>query len=433
MTVQRGGFALTGIILVLAALDALSAPTGGPVSWHVTNGVSMLPGITKGTLVVVHRKDAYDVGDVVAYDSTELGKVVLHRVPRVEADRLVMTRDNNSWIDPETPAAADALGSRVFQLKGVGPAVDGLRRPVALAGGAVVLALALLQTSSATRRRRRGRSPGAGAAGDRSPAAEVPPPQPAPAARRPARLPSVPAGADTALRVGVGCCALLAIAATTGPFLDTTASASTAQQVVTWEYGAEAPPGLAYPGGAVATGDQLYPRLVTEADVTAELEVDVPDGTTVSGTWRLDVSAENDDGWSRTTFTGAPATVSTAPTRLTTTVPLRELLEMAGTLTRETGVEAGGLRLVVTAVLDLELVTDGVLVPQQATSVLAFDADAKRVGLEKGSQLVQTSSLPLPSAGATTTSLRLVGVTLPPGPTRMLALAGTALICSVSS
>lgn len=421
-SLQRGGLGLAGILLVLAALAALSARTGGPVAWHVTNGTSMLPGITPGTLVVSLRQESYDVGDVVAYRSRQLGQVVIHRVVELDGERMVLQGDNNSWLDPERPLPSEAVGARVFQLQGVGGVLGWLSRPIALLGGAVVVAVALLQASPAARRRRGRRS---GEAADpqqpRPPTAGTPRP---PTARTGLRLPPLPAGVDTAVRVGVGCCALLGLAATSGPFLETTEQAGDAHPVVTWSYGAEVDPGLTYPDGVVRTGDLLYTRLVPSADVTAELALDAPEGTTASGTWRLEVSVENGDGWTRTTSTGA--STSTELLRLQARLPVAELLRLADDVSAETGVATAGVRLAITAVLDLTLDDGGERTTEQLASVLAFTADAQRVALDPSTPLVQDLPLPLASEGEQQV-LELVGLSLPPGPTRLVAGAGVVI------
>lgn len=421
-SLQRGGLGLAGILLVLAALAALSARAGGPVTWHVTNGISMLPGITPGTLVVSHRQDSYDVGDVVAYRSTQLGQVVIHRVVELDGDRMVLQGDNNSWLDPERPLPSEAVGARVFQLQGVGGVLGWLSRPTALLGGAVVVAVALLQASPVARRRR-GRTSG-GTADPQQPRPPTGGTTAAMTSPKAPRLSPLPAGVDTAVRVGVGCCTLLALAATTGPFLKTTERGVDAHPVVTWSYGAEVDAGLTYPDGVVRTGDLLYTRLVPSADVTAELALDAPEGTTASGTWRLEVSVENGDGWTRTTSTGAPA--STELPRLQARLPVAALLRLADDVSAETGVAAAGVRFTVTAVLDLTLDDGGERTTEQVTSVLAFTADAQRVALDPGTPLVQDLPLPLASEGEQQV-LELVGLSLPPGPTRLVAGAGVAL------
>jgi hypothetical protein len=155
--------------------------------------------------------------------------------------------------------------------------------------------------------------------------------------------------------------------------------------------------------------------------VSAELELSPPDGVSVAGTWRLDVSVENGDGWTRTTSTGTPTGVTGEAQTLRATLPIGDLLDLTNAVAGETGVPPSDVRMAVTAVLDLELVDGGRRTPATSTSVLSFTANPQRVDVEDGIELIQTS--PVAVAGKSTTVVRLLGRELPASKLRALGTA----------
>ena len=79
---------VTGILGTVAAFAALAlawtffAPTqlGGGTSYAIIVGSSMEPKLHRGDLAVVRKQRVYRAGDVVMYESRELGSKVLHRI-----------------------------------------------------------------------------------------------------------------------------------------------------------------------------------------------------------------------------------------------------------------------------------------------------------------------------------------------------------------
>jgi signal peptidase I len=97
--------AMIGIWLVAAPVAL-----GGPTSYVVTDGVSMLPHLHANGLVLTHTASSYQVGDIVAYHNRELGVVVLHRIVARDGDRYVFKGDNNDFRDSYRPTKADLVG-----------------------------------------------------------------------------------------------------------------------------------------------------------------------------------------------------------------------------------------------------------------------------------------------------------------------------------
>jgi signal peptidase len=103
---------------------------GGRVDYIIVGGQSMLPTLHGGDLVVVERKSAYRVGDIVAYripNGLFQGRRVIHRIVGGDpVEGFVMRGDNNDDDDLWQPRHVDIEGKLWLRLPAVG-------RPVALA------------------------------------------------------------------------------------------------------------------------------------------------------------------------------------------------------------------------------------------------------------------------------------------------------------
>ena len=91
---------------------------------------SMEPNVPVGTLIIIHEQDSYETGDVVTYIDYRNWSIT-HRVEFV-ADGLVSTRgDANEVSDPLFDESA-IVGKMVYQIEGVGKALDFVRQPVVI-------------------------------------------------------------------------------------------------------------------------------------------------------------------------------------------------------------------------------------------------------------------------------------------------------------
>lgn len=136
-----------GNVLGLALVAALAIgwfvtlrPTslGGPASYLFVSGVSMLPTLESGDLVVLHQAESYDVGDVIAFRVPEgqpgAGALVIHRiVDGSAADGFIMRGDNKNVVDEWRPRLDDVAGRLTVRLPGAGIAIAWLRQPGVLA------------------------------------------------------------------------------------------------------------------------------------------------------------------------------------------------------------------------------------------------------------------------------------------------------------
>src|SRR5512133_1249948 len=108
----RSGLISAALVVLAVAAWLVLAPTqiGGETSYVTTSGISMAPRFHTGDLAVVRPAKHYKVGDIVAYRSTMLHTVVLHRIVAVKGDRYVFKGDNNNFVDPTRPARGDLVG-----------------------------------------------------------------------------------------------------------------------------------------------------------------------------------------------------------------------------------------------------------------------------------------------------------------------------------
>lgn len=136
---KRGVHAIAWVLLAVAAFVLWPERWGGSMTYVITNGTSMQPGFVEGDLAVLRGSSDYRVGDVVAYDSTELKKLVMHRVVEETDAGYTFRGDNNDFTDPETVTEEQVLGKLVVRVPGVGRYLTWFLEPVNLALTAAAL------------------------------------------------------------------------------------------------------------------------------------------------------------------------------------------------------------------------------------------------------------------------------------------------------
>jgi signal peptidase I len=136
--------AVATAVLLAALWWALAPPAlGGSTSVVVVDGTSMLPRLHGSDLVLLRTAPRYEVGDVVAYRSAVMGRVVLHRIVAIQGDRYVLKGDNNGFIDPDRPRRADLVGRMWVHVPSAGRVTGHLHNPAVLGGLAMLLVLAV--------------------------------------------------------------------------------------------------------------------------------------------------------------------------------------------------------------------------------------------------------------------------------------------------
>lgn len=111
---------------------------GGPASFVIVSGESMLPTLASGDLVAAFHKDSYAVGDVIVYrvprGEPGAGTRIVHRVVRAPSSGgYVVQGDNRDGVDPWRPTDADVLGKMQLGIPRVGRLVAFLQRPPGIA------------------------------------------------------------------------------------------------------------------------------------------------------------------------------------------------------------------------------------------------------------------------------------------------------------
>ena len=108
-------------------------PLGGQTTVVAVDGTSMLPGLTQNDVVIIRPAAKYQVGDVVAYRSAMLHRIVLHRIVAIDGDHFTFKGDNNSFVDPEKPNRTALVGKKWITAPGLARVVSVLRLPIVLA------------------------------------------------------------------------------------------------------------------------------------------------------------------------------------------------------------------------------------------------------------------------------------------------------------
>jgi len=137
--VKRSIHAVAWVLLVVAAVVLWPERWGGTMTYVITSGSSMQPQFSAGDLAVLRTTGDYGVGDVVAYRSEELKRIVMHRVLTEQDGVYTFQGDNNDFLDPETVTDEQMLGKLVVGVPQVGTYLTWFLKPINLAVAAAAL------------------------------------------------------------------------------------------------------------------------------------------------------------------------------------------------------------------------------------------------------------------------------------------------------
>lgn len=276
-TLGLGAAAVASLALLLAALI-------GALTLVVTHGNSMEPTYRGGDVVVVRHADSYAVGDVAAYRSPMLDdQIVLHRIVDSAGDGFVLSGDNNTWLDPERPAADELLGTAWLHVPRLGIPARWLGDHAPLAAAGAFVLVAGTGTAAGTRRRRTVKE-------------HV---RPTPAGRA-GGYHQLAAG----LLVGLLAFGLLAAVSWTRPA--TTAGPVGFTHEGEFTHTATASTGPVYAAARVRTGQPLFLRLIDDVRVGFSYRFAAEEPTATRGTIGLRARVDNGTGWTRTLEVAAP-------------------------------------------------------------------------------------------------------------------------------
>jgi signal peptidase I len=279
--------AVLGVVVLAAAWFYLAPLSlGGKTSYVVTHGVSMQPKFHSGDLAVVRAQGTYHVGEIVAYNSTQLHTIVLHRIIGMSGNRYVFKGDNNNFIDFEHPARNQLLGALWLHVPSVGGTLASIASPL-LVAALIGLGVVLYAGAMVRKRRRRQRHRREGAA--------------APAAT--ARTDG-PAGPMVAVLVA-GTIAmlpflLLALLAFTRETTRRTPYQAAYHQHGSLTYRAAATPGPAYQQGQAVTGEPLFTHVIGTAQLHFSYRFASKEPHTVAGVISMSALLTSTSGWQHT-------------------------------------------------------------------------------------------------------------------------------------
>lgn len=408
MTTSRAARAVATITVVTAAVAIgwfALAPgwLGGPTTYVVTKGTSMEPRFRAGDLAIVRRASTYRVGQIVAYRSSTLDALVLHRVVGRDGSRYVLKGDNNDFVDPERPGEKQLVGALELRVPAIGRWAQRMRDPVpvgVLAGLATLCLLGGVGVTTRRRRRRRNRD-----------AHETP--------RRPAYHTGVRArGVAQVAAVAVpifGGALLLGYLHPVDSVVDV---AIPYRQMGEIGYSAPAVPGPAYPDGVASTGEPLFLELLREARFELDYRFLSRASDELGGTAALDARVVSASGWRRVFELAPPTPFSGDRVAVGGTIRLDVVRRLLERVESATGVTNTTYRLELIPRVRVSGVVEGVRVSTRFAPVVPFALD--HLQLTPPPDPVGADGKPLeralaPTREATVTDTRLRPRTLPVG------------------
>jgi signal peptidase I len=397
---------LTAALLATVALAwLLSGPStiGGPVTYVTTQGTSMQPRFETGDLALVRPAGDYRVGDIVAYRSSVLKTVVLHRIIRRDGGRYVLKGDNNDFIDPEHATRDELIGSLWLRIPQGGRVLAWLHSPVASAALAGGLALLLLGSSERRRRRR----------------------------RRPEPHPPMTRHHHTfliAAAVAAAACLALGLAAFTRPATTRVPVGTAYTERVGFSYGASVSAAAkpVYPRGLVETGDPIFLQLVSRVRVALQYGVTTAAAHELRGTRDLVARISSPAGWSRTILLAPAQPFSGDRFEAAAMLDVAALRSLTMRVEALTGTPAGSTYTVeVSPRVHLTGTIAGRPVESSYRPALSFSLDSLQ--LRPSGKLAAERPGKVTGSESATNSLSLRGRELPVAAARTIALAGFLL------
>jgi signal peptidase I len=411
----------TLLLLAIAWLIAGPAQLGGATTYVTTHGISMQPRLHTGDLALVRPAAQYRVGDIVAYRSSVLRRVVLHRIIGRDGDRYVFKGDNNSFVDPVHPHRDEIIGRLWVRVPRGGAMLSWLRIPAIaalLCGGIGLVALWPVR-----RRRRRGRGRGKADA-------------------RPRGAPSMNARSlrmvsPNAQLLLFGCaavavaCTVLGLLAWTRSTTDPVAAKVNYTHKVRFSYRADAPAGAVYPTGTVKTGDPIFLRLVDQVRVKVAYHLASGAERQVGGTQQILLRLRSPTGWTRTIRLQPSTPFRGSGTSAWVVLDLAQLRALIGRVEALTGTPAGSAftveilpRVHVKGTLADEVLDD------RYAPMLSFQLDPLQLrtgggdAADAGAGFTQSQSGSVAATVASPNHLRLGGHGIQVGTARWVALIG---------
>jgi signal peptidase I len=399
---------------------------GGSTSYVVTHGISMEPRFKTGDLALVKPASQYKVGDVVAYHSSLLHIVVLHRIYAIHNGRYTFKGDNNDFLDPVQPTRADLIGKLWLHFSHGGIFLTALHTPITAAVLIGVIGLALLGTPKAKRGRR----------DRRKRRASGPRPHGAPAvmAENPGAAQPISRNVCIGAAGVIGAVAVvflgISLLAFARPVKRTTTHKIPYTQTVRLGYHAKVRSGPVYPSGTVATGDPIFLTLVHKLGVGFDYRLAGAGASALRGTDRVVLKVTGPTGWSRTIpltptrhFTGDHVTAHVS-------LNLSSLQAMVTQISTQTGLSPTGYMIAVTPQVHIHGLLAGLPLVASFSPALSFSLQPLQLQPGGGSSgSTQSGFAPiqrgnLMTSGVTGNDLTVLGLSAPISTLRLLGPIG---------
>jgi signal peptidase I len=429
----RSGLLTAALVLstVVAWLYLAPARIGGSANYVITHGISMEPRFHAGDLAVVRPPDHYEIGQIVAYHSTLLHVVVLHRIIARDGARYVFKGDNNNFIDPTHPSQAELIGALWLDVPHGGRVLAWFHTPLIAGIVTAVVALLLVVGVKEKRRRRNGRRNGA-TRSDRLGAKAV---------NQRGHGDGGPIDVHAHHRDGrpitdhallIACAAAVAVFLGAGLFAFTRPvyKAATVKvpytQRVSFGYRARASAGPVYPTGVLNTGDPIFLQLVHRLRVQIDYRLETAAAHALTSTEEIFLRLTGPGGWSRSIPVGLPRrfTGDHISTELTLDVPyLKSLILQVVTLT---GVPSSAAAVAVVPQVNVSGTLAGQPVKTSFGPVLSFGLEGLQLQTASGG-LTPSQRGSVATASTARNTVNIVGDAIAIDTMRWGALAGLLL------
>ena len=321
------------VLVVLAWVYLAPTQIGGSTQYVVTDGISMKPAFHTGDLALVRPAPEYRVGDIVAYHSTLLRVVVLHRIIGHTGDHYIFKGDNNNFVDPTQPVRSQLVGKLWLHIPHGGLVLHWLHTPLIAALIVVVFGLLALLGAGETRRRRRRRH-----RRTNSPGTQGPPPMTTTQNRL--RPPVDLTGVLTASAIAALLFVVLGVIAFSRPLDKPSLARTPYTQQIRFAYRAGAPAGAVYPTGVVATGDPIFLALVHRVRFNVDYRLSTAAPHQLAGTEQVFLTLTGPTGWSRSMPLGPLRRFGGVAVRTQVTVDLPSVQSLINRVQQLTGVPA---------------------------------------------------------------------------------------------
>ncbi len=378
--------AIIGVgLLAFAWVNFGPTQLAGPATYALIQGNSMEPQLYQGDLAVIRSKSGYEVGDVVAYHSSQLDRLVLHRIVDRDGAEFVLQGDNNDFIDSAQPSTDQIVGELSLKIPKAGALVGRLRGPV---GIVILLGLAgfVLRAGRGSGRRAFGRKKPAGEAGDTETIDATLTQTQGRGTRR-----AIPQHhLQTLLGIAGGAVVVLALVAAVAhsrPTVETAVVPDLYQQSGTFSYSADVSESPAYDSLTASDGDAIFTSLANIVDFTFDYAFSSDDPHTVAGTAALYAKLTDGEGLERTFRLSEPQEFGSDRATVSGWLSLAKLQRLILQIQEATGAVSSRYFVTVLPQVDVSGTVGETAITDEFSPSLVFSLDPTRLALSDTSAL----------------------------------------------